>query len=88
MPTISIFNGLIIRMYYAPTEHNPPHFHVYYQKYNAKVDIETCEIVHGDLPSRQRKLVLAWAELHKEDLFANWELCQNGEEPFNIKPLE
>ena len=44
--------------------------------------------MHGDLPSRQRKLVLAWAELHKEDLFANWELCQNGEEPFNIKPLE
>lgn len=30
MPTISMFYGIIIRMYYAPKEHPPPHFHVYY----------------------------------------------------------
>ncbi len=87
MPSISMFYGLIIRMYYAPAEHNPAHFHAYYQGMKAKVDINTCEIVDGDLPSKQRKLVLAWAEMYKDDLLANWELCQNGEQPYNIKPL-
>jgi hypothetical protein len=33
MPTISMFFGIIIRMYYAPKEHNPPHIHVYYQDF-------------------------------------------------------
>ncbi|MEE4377135.1 MAG: DUF4160 domain-containing protein [Candidatus Competibacteraceae bacterium] len=34
------------------------------------------------------KLVLAWAELHQEDLMANWNLLMNGEEPFKIQPLQ
>ena len=62
MPTISMFYGLIIRMYFAPKEHPPPHFHVYYNDYRASVDILTCEIIEGELPRKQTKLVLAWAE--------------------------
>ena len=87
MPTISMFLGIIIRMYFAPKEHRPPHFHVYYQEFKAIVDIGTCEIIEGDLPSRQSKLVLAWAEIHQEELMANWQLCQQGEQPFRIEPL-
>ena len=41
------------------------------------------EIFRAD---RQR-LVLAWAELHKDELMANWRLVMNGEEPFKISPL-
>ena len=59
MLTISMFYGIIVRMYFAPSEHNPPHFHVYYDKYKASVDIRTCEIIQGNLPRRQQKLVLA-----------------------------
>ncbi|DAB30992.1 MAG TPA: hypothetical protein CFH84_01005 [Sulfurimonas sp. UBA12504] len=32
MPTISMFYGIIVRMYCAPNEHNPPHIHVYYNE--------------------------------------------------------
>ena len=39
MPTISMFYGIIIRMYCTPKEHNPPHFHAYYQDYKAIIDI-------------------------------------------------
>lgn len=88
MPTISMFYGIIIRMYYAPDEHPPPHFHVYYAEHAAKVNIQTCEITDGRLPNKQAKLVLAWAELHKEELMANWKLVMNGEEPFKIQPLQ
>jgi hypothetical protein len=87
MPTISMFYGIIVRMYFAPSEHNPPHFHVYYQDYKASVDIRTCEIIEGNLPRKQSKLVLAWAEVHQEELMANWQLIMNGEQPFKIQPL-
>lgn len=39
MPTISMFYGIIIRMYCAPKEHNPPHFHAYYNSSTAVIDI-------------------------------------------------
>ncbi len=77
----------IRRLSFAPGEHNPPHFHAYYQDYRAVVDIETCELRQGDLPNKQIKLVLAWAELHQEELKANWALATNGEALFQIKPL-
>ena len=87
MPTISMFYGIIIRIYCAPGEHNPPHFHAYYSEYKSTIDINTCELLEGNLPKRQLKLVLAWAELHKEDLTADWKLASNGELPFKIEPL-
>jgi hypothetical protein len=87
MPTISMFYGIIVRMYFAPGEHNPPHIHVYYNEYKATVDVRSCEIIHGDLPRKQLKLVLAWAELHQEELIADWNLVMNGENPFQIQPL-
>ncbi|MGA7878484.1 MAG: DUF4160 domain-containing protein [Desulfoferrobacter sp.] len=42
----------------------------------------------GQGTSKQIKLILAWAELHQEELMANWHLVMNGEEPFKIKPLQ
>ena len=50
VPTISMFYGIIIRMYFAPGEHPPPHFHVYYSEHKATVDIRTCEVIEGNLP--------------------------------------
>lgn len=88
MPTISMFYGIIIRMYYAPKEHNPPHFHVYFQDFKAIFDIHNGELADGELPFRQIKLVEAWIEIHRDELLANWELCQSGEMPVKIKPLK
>jgi hypothetical protein len=87
MPTVSMFYGIVIRMYCDRSEHNPPHFHAYYQEYRASVAIDSCEVIAGSLPARQAKLVLAWAELHQDELKANWELAANGELPFKIEPL-
>jgi hypothetical protein len=47
MPTIAMFFGIIIRMYYAPKEHNPPHIHVFYQDSKAVIDINTGEVREG-----------------------------------------
>lgn len=87
MPTISMFYGIIIRMYYAPSEHPPAHFHVYYGDYRAVIDIYSCEPLQGKLPKKQMRLVQAWATLHQDELMADWDLVMNGEEPFKIPPL-
>jgi hypothetical protein len=84
MPVISMFFGLIIRMYYK--DHNPPHIHVEYGEWNASVDFNG-KIIVGELPEPQKKLVSAWCEIHKDELLANWSLCNSGEKPFAIKPL-
>ncbi len=88
MPTISMFFGIIIRMYCAPSEHNPPHIHVYFQNDKAVVNIKTCEITAGSLPKKKERLVLAWVEIHQDELIADWELASNGELPFKIEPLK
>jgi hypothetical protein len=43
MPTISMFHGIIIRLYFGPDEHNPPHFHALYNEFAASIDIRTGE---------------------------------------------
>jgi len=88
MPTIAMFYGIIIRMYCSPSEHNPPHFHAYYQEHAAVIDILACSITEGELPPKQEKLTLAWAESHRDELLADWALASKGELPFPIDPLK
>jgi hypothetical protein len=86
MPTISVFYGIIIRMYHR--DHAPPHFHVLYQDNEAKIDIENLEVMAGYLPRRALGLVLDWAELHQNELRDNWRLAQQRRPINNIRPLE
>ena len=56
MPEIARFYGIIIKLFFSA--HPPPHFHVVYGEYNALFDIETLEMIEGDLPNRAKKLVI------------------------------
>ena len=85
MPLISLFFGIRITMYYD--DHNPPHLHAEYAGNKALVDILNCCVIRGSLPNRQLRLVLAWVELHKDELMQNWELAKDGKEPLPINPL-
>ncbi|WP_449258837.1 DUF4160 domain-containing protein [Chlorobium limicola] len=51
------------------------------------MSIEDGEILAGNLPRKQLRLVQAWIELHRDELMADWELAANGEEPYKIKQL-
>jgi hypothetical protein len=70
MPTISRFLGITISMYFD--DHQPPHFHARSGEFNAKIRTDTLELLVGDLPRRELRLVLAWAELHASELQDNW----------------
>lgn len=84
MPTISMFYGIVIRMYYD--DHNPPHFHAFYGDYKAIFNLDG-ELIDGHIPSSKVKLIAAWTQIHRDELLANWQLAKNSEALYNIKPL-
>lgn len=67
--------------------HHKPHFHAYYQDHVGIFCLEPIELIAGELPKRQQRLVEAWAELHQEELLRDWALLAEGRKPFSIKPL-
>ena len=89
MPEISRFFGIIIRMFVELSEpHHIPHFHAYYQDATAVFGINPIELISGELPRRQKRLVEAWAELHQSELQADWERLSTGHKPVPIEPLQ
>jgi hypothetical protein len=86
MPLVSEFYGIKIYMYWS--EHTPPHFHAEYAGQKALIDIENSVIMKGVLPFKQAKLVLAWCELHKNELTVNWESAKLHKEIKHIEPLK
>jgi hypothetical protein len=85
MPTISMFNGIAVRMYLGKKEHNPPHIHAYYQNQKAIYDIRSGKKLEGKIPPDKDKLVSDWMGLHKDELLTDWDLAQSGETPNNIE---
>ena len=88
MPTISMFYGVIVRMYFFDNQqHNTPHIHVHYQEHSAVFEIPSGALLEGNIPNTKKKLVEAWIEIHQEELMADWQLAINGESVFKIDPL-
>ena len=85
MPEISLFYGIRITMYYS--DHNPPHFHADYAGYKALIDILDSKVYKGLLPAKQLKIVLAWCEIHRDELMQNWELSKSDKPLNRINPL-
>ena len=68
-------------------QHHRPHFHAYYGDDVAIYALSPIELIAGELPRRQQRFVEAWAELHEEELIADWQLLQSGQAPLPIAPL-
>jgi uncharacterized protein DUF4160 len=47
MPTISRFFGISVVMFFD--DHGPPHFHARHAEGNAKVRIDTLEVIESDM---------------------------------------
>jgi len=89
LPIISQFYGIIIRIYFKDAEqHYLEHIHVQYNEFDAVYAINTTNVLEGKLPPKQHKLVVAWMEIHKEELKALWEVSQKDGEVFKIEPLK
>ena len=84
MPVLSRFYGIIIRMYFQQSEHNPPHTHAIYGEDMAAIYIQTGEVLEGHLPPKALAMVQEWISIHKSDLLQMWET----QEFKNLAPLE
>ena len=84
MPVLSRFYGIVIRMYFQQSEHNPPHVHAIYGENVAAIDIKTGEILEGDLPPKALSMVREWVNINKDDLLEMWKT----QEFRAISPLE
>jgi len=89
MPTISMFYGVLIRMFFYDTDkHNVPHIHAEFQGQVAVYSIPDGELLAGKLPPKKHKLVVAWIAIHEDELIADWDLAVNGKKPFPIRGLD
>ncbi|HLG15214.1 MAG TPA: DUF4160 domain-containing protein [Blastocatellia bacterium] len=86
MPELSRFFGIVIGLFYS--EHGRPHFHAVYAEYEASIDIETGDLISGELPKRALALVKEWHAEHGEELSENWELARQRQALRKIAPLE
>lgn len=88
MPSISMFYGIVVYLYFFDDErHKVPHVHAKYQGQEASFSIMDGALLAGEIPPAKAKLIQAWIEIHYEELLADWELAVNGETPFPIDPL-
>ncbi len=83
MPTIAMFNGIVIYMYWA--DHGVPHLHAIRGDQEAVFAIPTGELLEGEVSRRTRRLVTAWIELRRPALLENWRRGQIGV-PFEKVP--
>jgi len=84
MPVIARFYGVVIKMYFRQSEHNPPHIHAIYGEYIGAIDIRTADMIEGDLPKRALKMVHEWVSQHEQELMNMWKTQEFTELP----PLE
>ena len=90
MPVLSMFFGIIVRMYREQGgKHNMPHIHAEYSGEEVVVALAGTGL-EGDknFPRTKRKMLEVWMDIHHEDLEANWKLLSNGEQFFRIDPLK
>ena len=86
MPTICIFYGIVIQMFW--NDHAPPYFHARYGEYQGIININELRMIEGNLPQRALNLILDWAQLHQSELLTDWELCIQKQMPNKIEPLQ
>lgn len=88
MPELCRFYNIIIKMIYNDNaQHNKPHFHVYYNEFEASVGIDG-ELIAGNLPIKQLRMVQAWAAIHEDELYAAWNKAVKMEPFGKISPLQ
>ena len=83
MPEISRFFGMRIAIYYD--EHSPPHFHAYYQAFDASYSIENSKRIKGKMPKNLEKIVIKWSRKYQKELENNWNLAKKRKKLMKIK---
>ena len=83
-----MFYGVIIKMFFNDKEkHHLPHIHAEYNEYAAVFDFNA-NLIYGDLPLKQNKMVETWILIHQDELKAAWKMLIDSGEYYKIDPLK
>lgn len=83
MPEITRFYGIVIKIFLTK-DHNPPHFHAVYGEYNGSFEIETAEMIEGDLPNKAQSMIKEWGLKYRSEIMEMW----NSKTLKKLPPLE
>ncbi len=84
-----MFYGIVVLMFFDDARrHKKPHIHVQYQEDEAVIGLPDGKVLGGSLPPAKLRLVLAWIEIHKDELMADWNLAVQLQPLFRIDPLK
>ena len=62
--------------------------YIEYEEYRAVIEIPEGKLLAGNFPKDKLKLVIAWIEIHKDELIADWTLAVEGQNVFKIEALK
>lgn len=83
MPEITRFYGIVIKIFLTK-DHNPPHFHAVYGEYNGSFEIETLDMIEGDLPKKAQSMIKEWGLKYRSEIMEMW----NTKTLKKLPPLE
>ena len=86
MHFLSEFFG--IKVYMSGDANLPPHFQAQYGDKTVFMDIKNAVVIKGVFPLKELKLVVAWCEIHRDELLSAWESLLNNGEISEITPLQ
>jgi len=88
VPVLSAFYGIVVRMFAGEIgKHRLPHIHVETSGDQAVVGLDGT-VLEGSISTSKMRILLAWMEIHKEDLEMNWKMLSNNDPHFKIDPLK
>ena len=82
---ISVFYEIHVKMQYQKDMR--PCFQVVYNDKKALIDINSSQVIDGEVPEEQMYLILAWCVIHKDELIENWSLSKERKQLNVIDPL-
>ena len=83
MPEITRFYGIVIKIFLTK-DHNPPHFHAVYAESNGSFEIETLDMIEGDLPKKAQSMIKEWGLKYRSEIMEMW----NSKTLKKLPPLE
>ena len=87
MPALSMFFGIIVRMQCERGgKHHKAHIHALYGDCEIVIALDG-QILEGELPKKQLKMLEGWMAIHEDELWANWRMLSDGDGYFKIDPL-
>lgn len=83
---VNVF-GIIVRMQSERGgKHHKAHIHALYGDFEIVIALDG-EILEGDFPTKQLKMLEGWMAIHEDELAANWRMLSDGDGYFKIDPL-